>query len=373
MESLQRCIAYVHYTCNDANVNLSGSVSSDSVPIRPRLRDVAAVAGVSVRTVSNVVRRAVPVSPETRARVESAIEALGYVPNLTARSLRSGRSNLLGMLVPEFDVPYFAELARTISDAAAQRGFGLLVQQADGQESTEREFLERFTALGLFDGLIVNPLSASAEVIRSAARRMPLVVIGEHAVADDVVQVAIDNRRAAKDAVEHLLAIGRTKLAVVGIQSGVGTDTARCRVDGVREALKAAGLCVHPEFMIETLRFHREHGADAAKKLLSLRERPDCVFCLNDQLAIGLMHEFQLAGVRIPQDISVVGFDNSLEGRFASPALTTIAPDTGMIAERTLDALSTQMRGKPTVGARYVRHTLLIRDSSVLRHEVAAH
>lgn len=353
-------------------MNAPSHDSVDNHPARPRLRDVAEAAGVSIRTVSNVVRNAVPVNPDTRAKVESAIDELGYVPNLTARSLRSGRSNLFGMLVPELDVPYFAELARKISDAAARRGFGLLVQQADGQESTEREFLERFTSLGLFDGLIVNPLSATNDVIHSAARRMPLVVIGEHTVSDEVVQVAIDNRRAAREAMEHLIGLGRTKLAVVGMQTGIGTDTAQCRLSGVTDALSAAGLTIRPEFLIETRRFHREHGAEAARQLSRLDTMPDGVFCLNDQLAIGLMHEFHQQGIRVPDDVSVVGFDNSLEGQFASPALTTISPDTDAIAEYTLDALSKLMTGS-AVSMESVKHELLVRDSSVPRQNTTAH
>lgn len=333
---------------------------------RARLRDVAELSGVSIRTVSNVVTGGAFVAPETRTRVEAAIERLQYRPNLSARRLRSGRANLIGMLVPEIDVPYFADLARRMRDEAASNGYRLLVEQADGNEAAEREFLSLPSASGFFDGMIVNPLVASEEHILSTAGRTPLVVIGEHATSDRVHQVGIDNFRAACDATEHLVAQGRRRLAVVGVQSQPGGDTAQGRLDGFLHAAKRAGLGVSDDHLLPTPRFHREHGAAAGRRLLALGELPDGIFCFNDQLAIGLMHVLVSAGVRVPDDVAIVGFDDSAEGRYSNPGLTTIAPDVAGITRTSIQLLLSMIDGSgPPPGRTVLPHELKVRGSTV--------
>ena len=183
------------------------------------LRDVAEHAQVSVRTVSNVVSGYAHVSEKMRRRVLTAIEELDYRPNPVARTLRTGRTGVLALVVPEIDLPYFAELAREIINAAAEHGYRVMVDQTGHDHERERELLTGADRTMLFDGVLFTPLVTRAELLEmQPATTMPLVLLGEHQFDGRYDHVAIDNVQAAQDAVAHLLARGRTRVAAIGAQ-----------------------------------------------------------------------------------------------------------------------------------------------------------
>jgi DNA-binding LacI/PurR family transcriptional regulator len=329
-----------------------------------RLQDVAEAAGVSVKTVSNVVNGYVHVKPRTRAKVESALTKLGYVPNHTARGLRTGRSGVVALAVPELDVPYFAELTRYIVGAASEHGWTVLVDQTDAQLEREQLVAQGIRG-GLIDGIIFSPLALSSEELGKRRDTTPMVLLGERAIAGPCDHVGIDNVAAARDAVLHLVDIGRRRIAAIGAQPR-GMMTAELRMRGYRAGLRRADLPFDRALVARTNLFHRVDGAEAMRKLLSLPEPPDAVVCFNDLLALGavrVLHEF---GLRAPDDVAIVGFDDIEEGRYSVPSLTTIAPSKEQIARVAVSLLADRIAGSRAAPKLvHADYHLEIRESTV--------
>ncbi|MEV4081171.1 LacI family DNA-binding transcriptional regulator [Nonomuraea fuscirosea] len=331
----------------------------------PTLRDVAKRANVSIRTVSNVVNGYAPVSDELRARVQAVLDELDYRPNLIARNLKQGRTGMIALVVPELDVPYFAELAREVITAARTRGYVVMIDQTDGDGDRERELLGRDSRATMFDGLVLSPLSVTAEELRGRGNRVPIVLLGEHIFNGSFPHVAIDNVAAARDATEHLLRLGRRRVAAIGDQPYATGETAQLRTAGYRQAHARHGLEVDEGLIVPTTHFHRRLGAEAMERLLAMPDPPDAVFCYNDLLALGAIRALIRAGRRIPEDVAVVGLDDIEEGQYSTPSLTTVAPDKGEIARRAVDTLLESIRGE--MGAPpeiVVPHRLIVRESS---------
>lgn len=337
------------------------------------VRDVAKHAGVSPRTVSNVVNNFHYVSEATRERVQRAIEETGYQPNLAARSLRQGRSGLIGLIVPEVDVPYFAELTRSFIEQLAGQDYTLVVDHTDGDPARERDVVLRRNRASLFDGLIFNPLTLGSEEMVNHKVSTPLVLIGEQVESANFDHVVIDNVRAARESVEHLLGLGRRRIALIGGEEAGWTRTTSLRVEGFRQALGEAGLTPIPELSVRTPGLHRRDGAAAMDRLLQLSKPPDAVFCLTDLVALGALRTLAVRGVTVPDDIAICGFDDIEDGRFSTPTLSTVAPDKGQIARLTVECLMRRMSGDESPGASIIAdHTFLPRESTVgptLRHD----
>ena len=309
------------------------------------LREVAARAGVSVRTVSNVVNGFAQVAPDTRSRVQQVLDEMGYRPNAIARTLRQGRSGLIALVLPELDVPYFAELTRAVIQQAAAAGYTVVVDQTDGDPARERDLVTRGNRAALFDGLIFSPLALGGADLRDRPSATPVVLLGERVTHGGLDHVMIDNVGAARLATEHLVALGRRRIAAIGDQRDETRQTARLRTQGYREALSAAGLPADPTLVRPTPYFHRADGASAMADLLALDDPPDAVFCFNDLLALGALRTILQAGLRVPQDVALVGFDDIEDGRYSTPSLTTISPDKTQIARHAVDLLLRRLDG----------------------------
>jgi len=212
--------------------------------VRHRLKDVAERAGVSVKTVSNVVNGYVHVRPDTRARVMEAIAALDYRPNISARNLRRGRTGIIALAVPELDIPYFAELAKHVVSAAARHDWTVLIDQTSGDPEQER-----LVASGIrdhmIDGLIFSPLALAGADLDASAKATPMVLLGERVAHGAADHVAIDNLAAARDLTEHLVGLGRRRIAAIGAQHTAEAATARLRLAGYGEALRAPVGRIH--------------------------------------------------------------------------------------------------------------------------------
>jgi DNA-binding LacI/PurR family transcriptional regulator len=307
------------------------------------LRDVAALAGVSVKTVSNVVNDYPYVSETTRARVRAAIDDLDYRPNVAARNLRGGRSGLIGLGVPELDVPYFAEIARLVVDAAAEHGFTVLIDQTGGVREREHLFVSGIRPQ-LVDALIVTPITLTQDDLADRRHRLPMVLLGETPADGLVDQVAIDSRKAGTAAVEHLIGLGRRRIAAIGASTGPTTSTAHLRrLEGYRQALTEAGLGVDRGLVAEIDAFHAAEGDRAMGALLDLTEPPDAVFCFNDVLALGATRRLLTTGRRVPEDVAVIGFDDIDEGKYVTPTLSTVAPDKRTIANEAVARVLAQL------------------------------
>jgi DNA-binding LacI/PurR family transcriptional regulator len=333
--------------------------------VRHRLKDVAERAGVSVKTVSNVVNGYIHVRPDTRARVMEAIAALDYRPNISARNLRRGRTGIIALAVPELDIPYFAELAKHVVSAAARHDWTVLIDQTNGDREQER-----LVASGIrdhmIDGLIFSPLALAAADLDAGAKATPMVLLGERVDHGPADHVAIDNVAAARDITAHLVARGCRRIAAIGAQHTAEAATARLRLAGYGEALRAAGIPRDEALVAPAPAWHRADGAAAMRALLAAGPPPDAVVCFNDTLALGAMRALHEAGLRVPDDVAVAGFDDIEDGRFSVPTLTTVAPDKADLARVAVDLLAARLSA--TDGAppheQTVPHRLIPREST---------
>jgi DNA-binding LacI/PurR family transcriptional regulator len=338
------------------------------------LRDVAARAGVSSRTVSNVVNGYAPVAEATRARVQQAVEELGYRPNVLARNLAAGRSGQIAVVVPYLDTPYFSELLQGIIRAARVQGYNVLIDQTDGDPEHEKLFLTRGSTSLLFDGVIFSPLGLAQADLSVRDASLPLVVLGERVSDGGFDHVGIDDVTASREATEHLIGLGRRRIAAIGDQPYRTGEAAQLRTRGFRLAHERAGLPVREEFVISTPRFNRSDGAAAMAHLLDLEEPPDAVFCYSDLVALGAVHTLVSRGLRVPEDVAVVGYDDIEDGRYSNPSITTISPDKGMIAETAVERLLTRIGSTTPVPGMEIRapHRLAVRESTVGRQAATA-
>lgn len=331
-----------------------------------RMKEVASRAGVSVKTVSNVVNGYLHVAPDTRTRVQQAIDDMGYQPNLSARSLRSGRTGIIAVAVPRLDEPYFAELAAAVIQVAAERGCTVLVDQTDGLLERERVAIAGIRPQ-LIDGLLLSPLALGPAELREPVLATPLVLLGERVSHSAFDHVAIDNVAASRAATEHVIGLGRRRLAAIGAMTASSAQTAHLRLAGFRAGAAGAGLSVPDERVQRVDAFQRGDGARAMDRLLDLPEPPDAVVCFNDLLALGALHMLHRRGVAVPQDVAVIGLDDIAESRFSTPTLSTVSQDQVQIATLGVDALLQRISfgsGEPPreLAADY---RLVVRDSTV--------
>lgn len=302
------------------------------------MHDVAKLAGVSFKTVSNVINHHPHVSDSTRSRVLAAIDELGYQPNLSARSLRSGRSGVIGLAVPELSLAYFAQLADEVIQAAEKRGLVVLIEQTGGDRARELEVL-RSPRLQLTDGLLFSPLGLGIDDARLVEIDTPLVLLGERIFNGPADHVTMQNVEAARAATEHLISRGRRRIAVVGAHEGEVIGSAGLRLSGYRQALDAAGIAFDETLIAYVGTWHRANGAEAMRRLLASGATFDGLFAMNDELALGAMRVLQEAGFVIPTDVAVIGFDDVDEGRYSIPSLSTVDPGRREIAETAVDVL----------------------------------
>ncbi|MGY1619026.1 LacI family DNA-binding transcriptional regulator [Geodermatophilus sp. SYSU D00691] len=338
---------------------------------RVSLKHVAARAGVSVKTVSNVVNGYVHVTDETRARVQQAIDELNYRPNLAARNLRQGRSDVIALALPEIDAPYFAELARSVIKCAEEKGWTVLIDQTDGLVDREQLVLDGIRGR-LIDGLIFSPIALGAEELGRRRDTVPLVLLGERVYDGPADHVSIDNVAAARVATEHLVELGRRRIAAIGDQPQPQSQTAHLRLRGYQEALAGNGLTAPPELVVRVDAYHRADGAEAVRRLMTLPEPPDALFCFNDLLALGALRALHELGLRVPEDVAVVGWDDVEDSRYSTPTLTTVSPDKAQIAELAVDFLASRLGAGRAERPREVTapFTLAVRESTAGRCSV---
>jgi DNA-binding LacI/PurR family transcriptional regulator len=282
--------------------------------------------------------------------VQVALDELGYELNAAARSLRSGRTGMIALVVAELHPPYFAELADAVVRAADRRGLTVLVEVTEAQRDRELQVL-RGGRKHLTDGVLMSPLALSGPADPSDLtdrRDFPLVMLGESRLGDVFDHVGIDNTAAARAAVEHLVATGRRSITALGcIDDSPGSAL---RLQGFEEALRDAGL--EPHGRLRTPDWSRHSGADAVHAMVASGEPlPDGIFAFNDTLAVGALRALLHHGVGVPSPVAVVGIDDIEEAAYVTPSLTTIAPDLAALAEQALTLLERQMASGRNGGA----------------------
>lgn len=320
---------------------------------RVRLADVAELAGVSMKTVSNVVHNYAHVSPQVRVRVQAAIDELGYRPNITARRLATGRTGMIALAIPEIDQPYFAEIARHISTEAGRQGYRVIVEQTLGSIDAERAVI-RDREEGLVDGVIFHPVRIGTLEIARLKAGTPLVVLGEAARPLSVDHVMIDNVAAAREGVERLIAGGRSRILFLAVVEQELTDSTQLRLLGYQEALIGAGLPIRPELVLETGGFGVAEVAEALTSAIDSGLQFDAVVCRDDLFAVAAMRTLARAGRSVPRDVAVLGWDDTFLAAHTFPAISSISPDKVAIAKQALSLLVDRVGGYAGVG----RHVL---------------
>ncbi|WP_253194557.1 LacI family DNA-binding transcriptional regulator [Streptomyces sp. MP131-18] len=325
---------------------------------------MAHLAKVSPKTVSNVVNGYVHVSPVTRKRVQRAIQELDFRPNRSARNLRRGSTGIIGVIVPDLHMSYFAELSHQLLMAAEEHGRTLLIEQTLGDWRREEAVIDH---LGdrFVDGVVVTPLAPHGSAFTGRAG-MGFVFIGERPSGCSADYVGIDNVAASREAVTHLVDRGRRRIAAIGLQPEPCGGTPLQRHTGYREALAATGLPVDTRLEKETVRYHLHDGARAMRSLLDGPCPPDAVFCFNDALALGALRALHQRGLRVPDDVAVMGFDDFEATEFSTPSLSSVASDKAAMARGAVRLLLERI-DSPERPAREILlgHTLRIRESTV--------
>ncbi|WP_136192516.1 LacI family DNA-binding transcriptional regulator [Actinomyces procaprae] len=316
------------------------------------MHDVARLAGVSVKTVSNVVNDYPHVRESTRTKVLDAIDKLGYKVNQSARNLRRGSTGLVCLAVPELKLAYFAELADAVIAAAEKYDRTVLIEQTNSDRERELRVLHD-SRRHLFDGLLFSPLELGQDDIAQFHVDYPLVLLGERVFGAPADHVTMANTEAAYQATTHLLGLGRRRVALIGAHAGEVVGSAGLREAGYRQAHAQAGLVVDERLVREAGLWHRASGAEATRRLISDGVQFDAIFALNDAMAIGVLHELTVAGIRVPEDVSVIGFDSVEDGQYTQPSLSTIDPGPGWIAQRAVallvERIEEQQAGRPPV------------------------
>jgi DNA-binding LacI/PurR family transcriptional regulator len=350
-----------------ANATPGGARSSRTSRTNATVDDVARHAGVSRATVSRVVNDSPNVLPETRRVVERAVAELGYVPNRAARSLMTRRSELVGVVILEpadrlFGDPYFGQLLLGISEGLAARDFQLVLLMAPGAREEQR--VATYLAAGHVDGAIfVGPHGDDPLPGRLAAAGLPVVLSGRPSQGAGISFVDADNRAGARLAVEHLLAAGRRRIATIHGTLDLGSG--RDRLDGYHDALLAGGVPRDPRLEVAGNYSATTAGA-AMERLIAQAPDLDAVFAASDSMAGAAVRVLQASGRRIPDDVAVVGFDDTPVARAVEPPLTTVRQPIPAMGREMARLLLQQLDEPGLVPSQVIFPTeLVVRASSI--------
>jgi LacI family transcriptional regulator len=325
------------------------------------INDVAALAGVSTKTVSRVLNREPHVRPEVRDRVASAVRSLNYQPNVAARALAGSRAYLLGFCYDNPSPGYVSALQVGAIAACREAGYHLLVEQVDSDPGKGADQVETLLTAVKMDGLILSPpVCDRPEVLDLLERRgVPFVRIAPAGQFDRGAYVFMDDRKAAYDMTARLIALGHRRIGFV--LGRLDHSATPLRLQGFTDAMRDAGLQVLPEWIVPGA-FSFRSGGGAAERLLSLPERPTAIFASNDDMALGAMAAASRMGLRLPADLSVAGFDDSPIAQIVWPQLTTIRQPVEAMA-RAATALLVEGRAREPV-ARLLHFELVERGST---------
>ncbi|MUT65771.1 LacI family DNA-binding transcriptional regulator [Paenibacillus sp. NEAU-GSW1] len=306
--------------------------------MKATIYDVAKEAGVSIATVSLVINGKGKISEERREEIRRIMERMGYKPSMIASALTGKKTYALGLLVPDISNPFFAEIARAVEDEGQRHGYSVFICSTDNKD----EKVEHYAALlqqKNVDGVIIStgmqqlsvlkPLLQGGVPVALLAREFPLVTIPS---------VVVDDYAGGAAAAEHLISLGHRRLAVLAEQDSISSS--RERVRGFRQTAEAAGISLDPAYVLSC---GRKDGKERAMELLSMPNRPSAIFCCNDLLAIEAFRAVKESGLRIPQDCSIVGFDDTVLASVTDPPLTTIAQPIEQLGQTAVQLLVRQI------------------------------
>ena len=332
--------------------------------IRPKvtIREIAELAGVSVATVSRVMNGRDDVAPETRELVQKVVREHGYTTNRTARGLSAGRTGLIGATVPLVHPAYFSFILSGAAEALYERDMRLVLCPTQHEHDREVSLLDRLMH-GMTDGaLIVLPEESSDELARLLEQGYRFVVVDPLLPLNDRIPAVSAAHSAGADlAVKHLLSLGHRRIAAItGPRGWIATEE---RVRGYHAALGSAGILAEPQLVVEA-NFEIEPGLRAARQLLDLHDPPTAVFAFNDNIAIGVLQAARERGIRVPEDLSVVGFDDVEYAEIVTPPLTTIRQPLAEMGRMAVSLLERLIEGQRIEALHVELRTQLIQRGS---------
>jgi DNA-binding LacI/PurR family transcriptional regulator len=330
--------------------------------LKTRIKDVAREAGVSIATVSHVINNTRAVSDATRRRVMRAIEDCNYYPNVTARSLASGRSSTLGLLISDISNPFFPDLVKSIETVAFEKGYDVILSNTDYDAERTGNYVRRFIERKVA-GVALMTSELDIGLIEELARfHVPVVFLDLGSAGVCMSNLVVDYEAGIEEAIGHLVSLGHSRIAYIGgpqrLRSAARRFEAFC--DSMRRHLPDP----QPQMIYEA-DFRLHGGRSAAREMLASTERPSAVIVANDMMALGAIEEFRERGIRVPEDISIVGFDDIAFAALSSPPLTTICLPRTELGREAVEALLATIEHPDQQGVevRIPTH-LVLRDST---------
>jgi LacI family repressor for deo operon, udp, cdd, tsx, nupC, and nupG len=329
----------------------------------PTISDVAREANVSVATISRVLNKNPRVLPETRTRVLEAIERLHYEPNVLARNFRRSESRVILVLCPNFTNPYYANVVTGIADEARHHGYSAMFCTTAGDKLREKEFLDMLKGKRA-DGAILLATENTEKFIVHLAEQHPIVQCSEYFPDSGLCHVSIDNYKAARHSIRYLTGLGHKRIGF--ITSNDAYLSMNRRYQGYRDELERAGIPFDPELVQYSGEgYHFSNGLKAANNLLALPVKPTAVLCVSDILALGAVRAAEDAGIRIPEELSIIGFDDVEYATMFKPHITTVRIPCYDLGRTSMDLLRNLMTGMKAVRREvYLDFELVVRDST---------
>lgn len=324
------------------------------------IQQVAKQAGVSVATVSRVLNGQNTVSLKTRTKVEESIKKLNYEPSMLGRNLRNSESRIFLILIPSISNPFYIEIIKGIEHIALSQNYNILLCETDSNPEKENIYFD-LVRKKMADGIISMDPAVNIETLKQLAKKYPIIQCSEYGGGIGIPYVTIDSEEASYRAVQHLIQIGHRKIVLMN--SDEKFLYARQRKMGYIKALEENEIPINNDYIIRSQNLSFEHGQQAMKKILALKDRPTAVFAVSDLLAIGALKEINTSGLHVPNDMAVVGFDKIDFSNMTNPTLTTIAQPMYKMGTIAADMLIAKIKGE-NVDNVILEHELVIRGST---------
>jgi LacI family transcriptional regulator len=307
------------------------------------IRDVARMAGVSTATVTRVLRDSPKVTEETKALVQKTVSELGYTPNAMARALTSGRSNLIGLFVPDIANPFYASVAQGLEERAAEVDIHCVIASSHLNPQRERKFISALQD-GTLAALAITTTGSDPDVLEALRKtKLPLVFIDRKPEGFAAPLVRTNNEVVTQEAVTHLIDLGHRRIAMLA--GPMDFETASQRLSGFNAAMSAAAIPVDP-LLISRGHLEESGGYSAMKEILALHDRPTAVFCFNNLITVGALAALREAGVTVPRDMSLLSFDDMSLFPYVDPPISAIAQPAQAMGRAAAEILLAQLRGE---------------------------
>lgn len=330
-------------------------------PRQTSIKDIARMARVSHPTVSRALQNSPLVNTETAAKIRKIAEAAGYRPSAVARGLVTRRTRAVGLVVTTMADPFAGEVACGIEQTANDHGYAVFLANSNASAEQERKVVQALAERRV-DGIIVTSSRVGSDYLPMLAQlNVPMVLVNDQYPGEFVHSVMIANEDGSRAATEHLIDLGHRRTAYVGDRSGYQTETER--LEGYRQALRAAGIEFEAELAVQG-DGRPEGAAEAMEALLKLAEPPTAVCCYNDMTALGAMRAIRARGLRVPEDVSVTGFDDLFFAEYLEPPLTTVRQPMRRMGEMAMENLLKLMSGEDSVAQVKAEAELIVRGST---------